>query len=85
MELLFEKPALKTLKSMQPKLAAAMTGRLAAIAENPMAQHPNIKPLKGRKDAYRLRQGDWRAIYFVDRKSQQMHVLDIETRGGIYK
>ncbi|MBS0273953.1 MAG: type II toxin-antitoxin system RelE/ParE family toxin [Proteobacteria bacterium] len=85
MELAFAKAAIKALRAMQPKPAQAMTARLAAIAGDPMALHLNVKPLKGRKDAYRLRQGDWRAIYVIDRKAQRMHVLDIDTRGDIYK
>lgn len=82
---MFEKLAVKALRALQPKAALAMRVRLATIADKPMAPHLNVKPLKGRKDAYRLRQGDRRAIYIIDRKTQRMHVLDIDTRGDIYK
>jgi len=85
MELIIEKAALKVLRKLQPKIAIAMLGRLEAIAANPMLNHANVKPLTGRKDSYRLRQGDWRIVYVVDRKAGRMHVLKIDTRGDVYK
>jgi len=85
MELVIEKAALKALRAMQSKVATAMLARLEAVAAAPLANHANVKPLTGQKDAFRLRQGDWRAVYIIDRKTQRMHVLKIETRGGVYK
>jgi mRNA interferase RelE/StbE len=85
MDLVIEKAASKVLVRIPPKLAASMTRKLEAIAADPAANHPNVKPLVGRKDAYRLRQGDWRIVYFVDRVTQRMHVLAIDTRGDVYK
>jgi mRNA-degrading endonuclease RelE of RelBE toxin-antitoxin system len=85
MELVIEKAALKALRAMQPKVATVMLARLEAIAANPVASHANVKPLTGQKNAFRLRQGDWRAVYIVDRKARRMHVLKVETRGGVYK
>ena len=85
MDLVFEKAASKVLARIQPKLAASMIRKLEAIAADPSANHTNVKPLAGRRNAYRLRRGDWRIVYFVDRATRQMHVLAIETRGDIYK
>lgn len=85
MDLTIEKVAIKALRRIQPKLAASIMTKLEAIAADPVASYANVKPLTGRKDAYRLRQGDWRIVYFLDRKAQRMHVLDIDTRGDIYK
>jgi mRNA interferase RelE/StbE len=85
MELVIEKAAAKVLSKIQPKLAASMLKKMQTIAAAPMASHANAKPLTGRKDAYRLRQGDWRIVYFVDRAAQRVHVLAIDTRGDIYK
>jgi mRNA interferase RelE/StbE len=79
------KRALKTLKTMQPKAAQAMMERLEAIAADPFASHANVKPLTGAKDVFRLRQGDWRAIYQIDRKSDTMQVTAIGPRGSVYE
>ncbi|MCH8095679.1 MAG: type II toxin-antitoxin system RelE/ParE family toxin [Proteobacteria bacterium] len=35
--------------------------------------------------AYRLRVGDWRVIYEVDRKTRTMHVVVIAPRGRAYR
>jgi mRNA-degrading endonuclease RelE of RelBE toxin-antitoxin system len=85
MDLVVEKAAAKVLKRIQPKLAAAMLERMNVIAADPMASRANVKSLAGRRDSYRLRQGDWRIIYFVDRKEQRVHVLNVDTRGDVYK
>ena len=85
MKLVIAKSAMKALKSVQPKLAAALLGALQAIASDPFGEHPNAKRLKGGDDEFRLRHGDWRAIYKLDRTTQTMTVTIIDTRGGIYK
>jgi hypothetical protein len=38
-----------------------MIDRLKTIAADPFARHANVEPLKGERDAFRVRQGDWRA------------------------
>jgi mRNA-degrading endonuclease RelE of RelBE toxin-antitoxin system len=70
---------------MPAEARKAMIGRLDVIAANPFAHHANVKPMTGRKGAYRLRQGPWRAVYDLDREKQIMYVLDVDTRGSIYR
>ena len=84
MELVLEKDARKGLARMQPAAHQAMMKRLLAIAENPFAHHANVDRMKGRPQSFGLRQGDWRAIYELDTRSQQMHVRIVDTRGSIY-
>jgi mRNA interferase RelE/StbE len=85
MELIFEKKALQGLERMQPGPRKAVVARLRVIAANATAHHANVKPMVGRKGAYRLRQGDWRAIYDIDYQAQKMYVLNIDTRGKVYR
>ncbi len=40
--------------------------KLERIAADPWARHPAAKPLVGRAGSYRVRQGDWRAVYSVE-------------------
>jgi mRNA-degrading endonuclease RelE of RelBE toxin-antitoxin system len=40
--------------------------RLRAIAETPGTQHPNVLPLVGRPGVFRVRQGDWRAMFRIE-------------------
>jgi mRNA-degrading endonuclease RelE of RelBE toxin-antitoxin system len=85
MELLLEKPARKGLERMPRKSAEAMLKRLENIAASPRAQHANVKPLVGFKDTYRLRQGDWRAVYRLVYEANQMRVVVVDVRGSIYR
>jgi mRNA interferase RelE/StbE len=85
MRLLLEKPARKGLARMPAKAAEAMLTRLEHIAQTPFAKHPNVEAMKGMKDAFRLRQGDWRAVYRLDRAADEMRVVLIDVRGSVYR
>jgi len=85
MKLTVTKPAMKGLDRMPAKAAASMMVRLERIAADPFAPHPSVETMKGWKDAFRLRQGDWRAIYQVDRAADEMTVVTVDVRGSVYK
>jgi mRNA interferase RelE/StbE len=85
MELVIERNAMKVLRKLQPKLRASLMQRLKVVAADPFAEHANVTALAGAKDAYRLRRGDWRVLYRIDRESETMYVEAIETRGGVYR
>jgi mRNA interferase RelE/StbE len=42
--------------------------KILALAENP--RPPGCKKLKGYKDQWRIRIGDWRVVYFIDDTSE---------------
>ena len=54
------------------------------LAENPTRRDLDVKNLQGR-EGYRLRISQWRAIYRVEAKRLIIIVLDIGSRGDIYK
>jgi mRNA interferase RelE/StbE len=85
MHLVLEKAARKGLDRMPPTAAEAMLKRLETIARDPFAPHANVKPLKGEKDAFRLRQGDWRAVYRIVRERSEMRVVLVDVRGSVYR
>ena len=85
MKLVISEEAARKLASMQPKLAKDILKRLEAIAENPFANHPNVERLKGHKDWWRLRKGDWRVLYFVDRLNEQLLAEAVEHRSTAYR
>jgi mRNA-degrading endonuclease RelE of RelBE toxin-antitoxin system len=68
-----------------PKRRAALIERLEAIAEQPFARRRNVERIKGQDDAFRLRQGDWRGMYRIDRIAGEMRVLVAEPRGRVYR
>lgn len=45
----------------------------------------DIKPLKGHKGLLRLRVGKYRVVYTVDNGRLVVVVIDVDSRGGIYK
>lgn len=45
----------------------------------------DIKPLKGYKNLFRLRVGDYRIIYTIDNGELLIMVIDVGNRGDIYK
>ena len=85
MKLEIDASALKVLQRMQPKAAQALLERLNKIAVEPSATHANVERMQGRRNAFRLRQGDWRAIYWIDRAARAMRVERIALRGEVYK
>jgi mRNA interferase RelE/StbE len=85
MELAFEADTRRTLDRMQRKIAVALIARLQAIAADPFARHANVERMVGIKDGFRLRQGDWRATYWVDRETRTVRVMRIAPRGEVYK
>jgi hypothetical protein len=62
-----------------------LIARLQAIAEQPFAAHRNVERITGEPDAFRLRQGDWRAKYRIDREVDEMRVLVVEPTGSVYR
>jgi transcriptional regulator with XRE-family HTH domain len=40
--------------------------RLRQIADAPNERHPNVSPLMGMEGSYRVRQGNWRAVFSIE-------------------
>jgi mRNA interferase RelE/StbE len=85
MRLVLIRAAQRGLGRISPKMRAALIERLEAIAEEPFGTHRNVERIKGGRDAFRLRQGDWRAKYRIDREAGEMRVLVVEPRGSVYR
>ena len=68
----------RSLLDVHPGLRLARTGF-------PEPFRVNVERIKGQDDAFRLRQGDWRAMYRVDRIAGEMRVLVVEPRGRVYR
>ena len=58
--------------------------KLVQIARDPFAPIPNAKKLQDRS-GYRLRVGDWRVIYEIDKDEVVIIVLKIAPRGEVYR
>ena len=83
-KIIFKKEAAKSLEKLPRNVAMLIREKLEAIAANPYANHPNAKKLQGR-EGYRLRVGDWRAIYEIQNDQLVILVLRVAPRGEVYR
>jgi mRNA interferase RelE/StbE len=74
--------ALKALRRMPRNTADLVRRKIQEVAVDPTAAR-NVKKLKGR-DGYRLRVGDWRVVYDLDKGVLVLIVIEIGPRGSIY-
>ena len=79
-----KRPARKALLRMPREMARRFLESFERLARDPQRGDLDIKPLTGRP-GYRLRIGDWRALYTVDGGRLLILVAGIGTRGGAYK
>lgn len=83
MQTRWTRDAVKELGAIPQAKRDAILKAVAAYASNPFGQHPNAKPLKGRRDLVRLRIGDWRVI--VARMDDAIEVRTVAHRREVYR
>lgn len=76
MDIIFSKPAIKTLSKMD-----LTTKKRIKIAIEKIP-HGDIKKLTGYTKTFRLRVGDWRILFNMD---EYIEILDVLPRGQAYK
>ena len=83
MAITFTRQAIKELAAVEPARAKRIRDAIERVHAAPRAKHNNLKPLKGVKNGYRLRQGDWRVSFTVS--GGNMDVFEIAARGSAYR
>ena len=83
-KLLFLKQPRKKLISLSKKVSKAIIRKMEDVAKDPFKKNNNAEKLQG-VDGFRLKYGDWRIIYKVEKEIVTVVVVKIETRGEIYK
>jgi mRNA-degrading endonuclease RelE of RelBE toxin-antitoxin system len=83
-KLIYTTSALKALRKVPGKDAAALMATLAEIAAEPFTPHPRARKLTDHP-GFRSRQGDWRAVYRIDRATEEMIVETVGHRSEVYK
>ena len=73
----------KELDALDDALFARIDRKIMALAENP--RPPGCKKLKGYKDQWRIRVGDYRVVYTVDDQKLLVEVTRIRHRRDVYK
>lgn len=82
-KIFFSKNSDKALRRMPRNLALKIAKKIKELANNPHGMR-NIKKLTNHP-GYRLRVGDWRIVYTVNDDELIIHVINVKTRGEIYK
>jgi mRNA interferase RelE/StbE len=85
MRIVIARDARKILSRMQPAKARDIRDAIARVAADPSAPYPNLRPLKGVANGFRIRVGDWRVSYTLDRAASVLDVFEIASRGGAYR
>ena len=75
--------ARKELDALDDALFTRIDRRILALASNP--RPPGCRKLRGFKDLWRIRVGDWRAIYILDDLAKVVTVTRIAHRREVYK
>lgn len=86
MEIRYSKAAVKAINSFDKSTKQRIHEGIIGLTEHP--PKGNIKPLAGYDDKrYRLRIGKFRIIYkfLVDNTIEILYIMDIGSRGDIYK
>jgi mRNA interferase RelE/StbE len=74
--------AQKELDSLDDAVFARIDGKILALAENP--RPAGCKKLKGHKDVWRIRAGDWRVVYIIDDSGKRVIVTRVAHRREVY-
>lgn len=74
--------ARKELEVLPDQVLARMISKLEALRENP--RPAGCKKLKGYKDQWRIRVGDWRAVYLINDQIKLVSVTRIGHRREVY-
>jgi len=79
----YSKQAVNFLKSGEKKLITRILKKIETLKENPV-QH-NSKVVEGYNEKlFRIRVGDYRILYEVDYKKNQLGIVKIDKRSKIY-
>lgn len=73
----------KELDALDDALFARIDRKIMALAENP--RPPGCKKLKGYKDQWRVRVGDYRVVYTIDDQKFLVQVTRIRHRSEVYE
>jgi mRNA interferase RelE/StbE len=74
--------AQKELDSLGDSVFARIDPKILALAENP--RPAGCKKLKGYKDQWRIRAGDWRVIYIIDDSAKRVTITRVAHRREVY-
>ena len=82
-EVVFTRAAARGLNRIPANAEALIRDKLRQFAANPTTLANNVKALRGEGERYRLRVGDWRAIFTIEADRIIIHAVG--PRSSIYE
>jgi mRNA interferase RelE/StbE len=76
-------PARKELESLRDNILAPVLRKLDSLRKAP--RPAGCKKLKGYKDLWRVRVGDWRVVYIIDDSAKLVSITRIAHRRQVYR
>ena len=81
--LLFHKKVKKFISELENSQKNRLKEKLVSFAENPFVG--DIIKVKGKKDVFRLRIGDFRILYIQDDKERSIYIVKLDYRKTAYR
>ena len=81
-EISVKKPAIKELENIPKKELQKLVKKIQALSEEP---RPQGSQKLSHKEQYRIRQGDYRAIYSIDDDNLNVFIIKVGHRKEIYR
>jgi mRNA interferase RelE/StbE len=75
--------AQKELDSLDDSVFRRIDRKILALAENP--RPTGCKKLRGYRDQWRIRVGDWRVVYFIDDSAKLVTIGRVAHRREVYE
>lgn len=75
----------KFFKKHPTNLCSQILKKIDLVAKDPFAPNSNLTQLKDPLLGFRLRVGDFRIIYILDRENRRLIVVKIDHRSSVYK
>jgi mRNA interferase RelE/StbE len=75
--------ARKELEALPNSMLARVVRKMESLGENP--RPAGCKKLKGCRDLWRIRVGDWRILYLIDDGAKHVSVTRIAHRREVYE
>jgi mRNA interferase RelE/StbE len=75
--------AQKELDALDDAVFARIDRKILTLANNP--RPPGCRKLRGYKDQWRIRVGDWRVVYFIDDGAKLVTITRVAHRREVYE
>jgi mRNA interferase RelE/StbE len=75
--------AQKELDALDDAVFARIDKKILALADNP--RPPGCRKLRGYKDQWRVRVGDWRVVYLIDDGARHVTITHVAHRREVYE